>query len=116
VSNLQVPSTRELLDDWLAVLTVIGTEGQLSERDAELMTEAVGRHSLDVELESAVSQRDNQLLGEFTSAIGELFNRQAKVHWLVEERLIALLSEATGRTRAEIVQGLALDLSGAAGD
>ena len=113
VGNLEIPSSRELLDDWLAVLTIIGTQNELSEEESELMGKAVGGHSLDIELESAVSPRDNQLLADFTGAIGELFNRQTKVHWLVEERLIDLLGQATGQSRTEIVQRLALDLSGA---
>jgi hypothetical protein len=112
VSNLEVPSSRELLDDWLAVLTLIGTQSELSDEEAELMARAIGRHSLDIELESTVSPRDNELLAEFTSAIGELFNRQAKVHWLVEERLIDLLGQATGESRSDIVQRLALELAG----
>lgn len=109
---MEVPSPRELLDDWLAVLTIIGTESELSDEEAEVMAGAVGGHSLDIDLESTVSHRDNQLLADFTAAIGELFNRQAKVHWLVEERLIDQLSQVTGQSRADIVQWLALDLSG----
>ncbi|MDT7601273.1 MAG: hypothetical protein QOK26_3350, partial [Pseudonocardiales bacterium] len=38
-------------------------------------------------------------------------SRQATVHWIVEERLMTVLGNATGESRAEIIQQLALDFS-----
>src|SRR5882757_161153 len=113
--GIVVPSSRELLDDWLAVLTLIGDPEQTPNGQRDLLGRAIGRHSFDIELETRVSRRDQQQLAAFTAAIGEMFNRQATVHWLVEERLIAVLGKATGESRAEIIQQLALWFSESAG-
>ncbi|HWN34051.1 MAG TPA: hypothetical protein VNP03_14980 [Pseudonocardia sp.] len=113
--GIAVPSSRELLDDWLAVLTLMGERGQTAGGAAEVFTRSIGRRSFDISLETRVTRRDQQQLAAFTAAIGEMFNRQATVHWLVEERLIAALGMATGESRAEIIQQLALGFSESAG-
>jgi len=109
--GIVVPSSRELLDDWLAVLTLIGDPEQAPNGPRELLGRAIGRHSFDIELETRVSRRDQEQLAAFTAAIGEMFSRQATVHWIVEERLITLLGNVTGESRSEVIQGLALDFS-----
>jgi hypothetical protein len=109
--GIVVPSPRELLDDWLAVLTLIGDPEQTPNGQRELLGRAIGRHSFDIELETRVSRRDQEQLAAVTAAIGEMFSRQATVHWIVEERLISLLGNVTGESRAEVIQGLALDFS-----
>jgi len=111
LDGIAVPSSRELLDDWLAVLTLLGERDRTPDVAAEVVTRSIGRHTFDIELETRVSRRDLALLAAFSGAIGEMFNRQAKVHWIIEERLIAVLGNATGQTRAQIIQGLALDFS-----
>jgi hypothetical protein len=113
--GIAVPSSRELLDDWLAVLTLMGERGATASGAAEAFTRSIGRRSFDISLETRVTRRDQQQLAAFTAAIGEMFNRQATVHWLVEERLIAVLGNATGESRAEINQQLALWFSESAG-
>jgi hypothetical protein len=109
--GIAVPSSRELLDDWLAVLTLMGEHGQSAAGAAEAFTRSIGRHSFDIELETRVSRRDQEQLAAFTGAIAEMFSRQATVHWIVEERLMTVLGNATGESRAEIIQQLALDFS-----
>jgi len=106
--GIAVPSSRELLDDWLAVLTLMGERDASAGSAAEVFTRSIGRHSFDISLETRVTRRDREQLAAFTAAIGEVYNRQATVHWLVEERLIALLGKATGESRAGIIQQLAL--------
>jgi hypothetical protein len=106
--ELAIPSSRELLDDWLAVLTLMGERDASAGSAAEVFTRSIGRHSFDISLETRVTRRDREQLAAFTAAIGEVYNRQATVHWLVEERLIGLLAKATGESRAEIIQQLAL--------
>jgi tellurite resistance protein len=106
-----VPSARELLDDWLAVLTLMGERGQTADAAAEVFTRSIGRRGFTISLETRVTRRDQEQLAAFTAAIGETFNRQATVHWLVEERLIEALGRATGESRAEIIQQLALGFS-----
>ncbi|HEX4247082.1 MAG TPA: hypothetical protein VH008_04390 [Pseudonocardia sp.] len=113
--GIAVPSTRELLDDWLAVLTLMGERDASAIGAAEVFTRSIGRRSFDISLETRVTRRDQQQLAAFTAAIGEMFNRQATAHWLVEERLIAALGNATGESRAEIIQQLALRLTESAG-
>ncbi|GAA5156984.1 hypothetical protein GCM10023321_34290 [Pseudonocardia eucalypti] len=107
--SITLPTERELLDEWLAVLTVMGE--QLAGRADRPVVNAIGRRNFSVQLETAVSARDRQALGEFTAAVGELYNRQSRAHWTVSEQLLGMVRNATGETREAVLRRLAVELS-----
>jgi hypothetical protein len=109
--GIEVPSTRELLDEWFAVLTLLGEREENPDALAGIVTRSIGRRVFDIELETPLSRADRARIDAFTGAIAELFNRQATMHWLVDERLIGLLGNARHESRAKIIQQLALDFA-----
>lgn len=68
--GIAVRSARELLDDWLAVLTLLGERDESPHAMAELVGHSIGRHSFDTELQAPLSAADRARLAGFTRAIG----------------------------------------------
>lgn len=107
--TITLPTERELLDEWLAVLTVMGE--QLAGRTDPAALRAIGRRNFSIQLETPVSARDRQALGEFAAAVGELYNRQARAHWTASERLLDMVGQATGEPREVVLRRLAVALT-----
>lgn len=97
---------REMLNDWIRTLTVIG-EGHSPDSALALIAKVnqPGQHL--VQIRTPLPQDDVQALNDSMAWLNENRSRQAGVSILVEQLLIQWLADATGQTWSEIVQRLA---------
>lgn len=114
------PGWRQLFDDWIRALTILSEPSrepgdvpkhleQLKEQIA--MVAAVNQPGkISITLRGPVTEHDQQVLAEGLAAMNTIRSRQAWINQVIESQLIAWLAEATGHTRADIIQRLAIEL------
>ena len=107
----EIPSSRELVDKWLAALTIMGEYQKTPKERLELIREVNQPGAIKVNLETPLSQRDQQVLADAIDEFSTLRSRQTGAHLLIEEILMKWLGEATGHSRSHIVQQLALKIN-----
>jgi hypothetical protein len=66
--------------------------------------------AVGIKLRGPVSEHDQQALAEGVAAMNTSRSRQAWLNHLIEAQLIIWLADATGQSRADIIQRLAIQL------
>lgn len=100
---------RELMNDWLRSLTIVGEGTSIEDTLALIATvNQVGTHT--VPIRTPLPPDDAHALESVLAWNNEIRSRQAGVNLLVEQFLIRWLAEATGQTWNQIVQRLALTI------
>ncbi|WP_405071373.1 hypothetical protein OG558_18545 [Kribbella sp. NBC_01510] len=66
--------------------------------------------AVGIKLRGPVSEHDQQALAEGVAAMNTTRSRQAWLNHLIEAQLIIWLADATGQSRADIIQRLAIQL------
>jgi hypothetical protein len=109
---LRHPSPRELVNDWLVALTLMGEDGKTPQQLMDQIAEVtqVGRDQPVVVITTPLPRRDVEAIEAAQQWYASARSRQAGVHVLVENLLIGWLTEATGHSRSEILQRLALTI------
>lgn len=106
-----IPSSRELLDKWLTALTILGEYDKTPQERLDLIREINQPGTIQVGLETPLSSQDKQNLADAIDSFSTLRGRQTGIHLVIQEVLIKWLGEATGQTRSEIIQQLALKMT-----
>lgn len=106
---LPVIDPRELMNEWLRSLTIIG-EGRSIDDTLALISSVnrTGTHA--VAIRTPLPPDDARALESVLAWNNETRSRQAGVNLLVEQLLIRWLTEATGQTWGQVVQRLALTI------
>lgn len=98
---------RELLDDWLRSLTILG-DGKSLEETFDLIAQVNQPGTHRVRIHTPLPAEDAQALEETLAWYQAVRDRQAKINLGIEGLLIRWLSEATGQTWSQIVQRMAV--------
>lgn len=100
---------RELMNEWLRSLTIMG-EGKTIDETLALIAKVnrVGTHT--VPIRTLLPPDDAQALESVLAWNNEIRSHQAGVNLLVEQLLIHWLADASGQTWNQIVQRLALTI------
>lgn len=99
---------RDLMDQWLRALTILGETDKSPQARLDLIRDVNKPGRTDVTITTPLQPEEQRALTEAFAALNDLRSRQTGMHLMVEETLTGWLAEATGQTRAEIVQKLAL--------
>lgn len=105
---------RDTAAAWLRTLTVAGDRSRTLEQQGRLLEEVNGPARLRVKLrrfrwpwQRAVADETLQAAG---AAAGDLLNRHLITAMLTTEHLIARLRQATGQSREQILQDIAISI------
>lgn len=108
--RLEAKTQREIVDEWLRGLTILaGNDGGCDPQ--ELMAEIAAVNEverIEVRLGTPLLPGDAQALAESQQVVSRLRGREATVHSMITLILIGWLAEATGTTRSQVLQRLAL--------
>ncbi|UKD50825.1 hypothetical protein L3Q65_00585 (plasmid) [Amycolatopsis sp. FU40] len=108
--TLPVIDPREMVNDWIRALAVLGERRGPDETLA--LIERVNRPGkLSVTIRTPLLPEDVRAIEESQAWQNEIRSRQAGVNILVDQYLIRWLTEATGQSWAEIVQRLAREIA-----
>ncbi|MEU4807419.1 hypothetical protein [Actinosynnema sp. NPDC023587] len=110
LARLPQQTSREVAQDWLRGLTLLGEGGRTLQETLDLITEVNQVRAHVLALEGPLSARDSAVLLAGLEWTARARSRQAGVNLLVEGLLIEWLCQATGRTRTHVVQQLALEI------
>ncbi|MBO0879040.1 MAG: hypothetical protein J2P17_01375, partial [Mycobacterium sp.] len=98
---------RELMNEWLRTLTIIGEGKNIDDTIAMIASvNRTGTHA--VPIRTPLAPDDARTLESVLAWNSEIRSRQIGVNLLVENLLIHWLAEATGQKRSAIIQRLAL--------
>jgi hypothetical protein len=99
-----------LAEDWMRALTIVvhSEPGTTPEQLIQSIAQANQPASVRVEISTPLPQHDIEVLEEARAWNAEVRSSQAKVNTLVDVLLIGWLAEASGQSRSEVVQRLAL--------
>ncbi|WP_026212573.1 hypothetical protein [Longispora albida] len=111
-----MPSSRELVQEWIAALTILGDSSLTPRERTDLVAQVIPPPTLEVRISTPLPSEDMTAIQDAFSQAGWLHSRKTGVHLLVENQLIAWLSGETGETREQILQRLALTLDAQLGD
>lgn len=106
---LPVIDPRELMNEWLRSLTIIG-EGKSIDETFALIASVNDTATHSVPIRTPLPPDDARAMESVLSWNSELRSRQTGVNLLVEQLLIRWLADATGQSWNQIVQRLALTI------
>ncbi|GIG61509.1 hypothetical protein Lfu02_58810 [Longispora fulva] len=104
------PTGRDLLEQWLRALTILGDSSLTPQERLDLITEVNPPEQLDLRISTPLPQVDVEAIQNAFARAASLHSRKTSVHILVENQLIAWLGEATDSSREQVLQRLALSL------
>jgi hypothetical protein len=110
--RLDAKTQREIVDEWLRAMTVLahGSGRPVKELFAEIAAVNDIGTAEKVSLVTPLMPGEARDLEETELALGRLCSRETMVHAVVTQILIGWCATATGQTRGEVLQRLALEL------
>jgi hypothetical protein len=109
--RLDAKTQREIVEDWLRGMTILAhPAGRPIEELLEEISEVNQTQTKPVRIVSPLLPGEAITLTETSRATNRLHGRETMVHALITQILVGWLAEASGQSRSEVIQRLALAL------
>lgn len=112
--RMDARTQRDIVEEWLRGITILAGGSQEHRPMDEILTEIAevnGAGAEPVRLVSPLMPGEARDLHESLRAQAKLRGRETMVHAVITQILISWLADASGQTRSEVIQRLALTLN-----
>jgi hypothetical protein len=113
-ARIDAKTGRDLVNEWVRALTIVSHSRGRHPRELLAEIAAINQpETIQVRLVTPLLPGEKWMLDETQRAISQLRSRETTLHMAITSMLIGWLADATGQTRGQVVQRLALALDSA---